>query len=140
MLFGSLPNDPCCASCGQQTPAGCPEDPTCLEANGALATLTNLEDPPNLRCFDQKRRFGIDYLYPVDRYIGALTQATIPNREGLLVPNPIFSDLDPSDSNAVVRDPGLVFVAGCWLWAGRLMRLPDEQRVFFGGRRAETGT
>lgn len=27
---------------------------------------------------------------------------------------------------------GLFVVAGCWLWAGRLMRLPDEQRVFHG--------
>jgi len=29
---------------------------------------------------------------------------------------------------------GLVFVAGCWLWAGRLMRLPTEERVFVPGR------
>ena len=27
---------------------------------------------------------------------------------------------------------GLVVVAGCWLWAGRLMVLPDEERVFHG--------
>lgn len=27
---------------------------------------------------------------------------------------------------------GLFVVAGCWLWAGRLMKLPDEQRVFHG--------
>lgn len=27
---------------------------------------------------------------------------------------------------------GLSVVAGCWLWAGRLMRLPEEQRVFHG--------
>jgi tight adherence protein B len=27
---------------------------------------------------------------------------------------------------------GLAFVAGCWVWAGRLMRLPEEQRVFHG--------
>lgn len=27
---------------------------------------------------------------------------------------------------------GLFVVAGCWLWAGRLMRLPEEQRVFHG--------
>lgn len=25
---------------------------------------------------------------------------------------------------------GLLVVAGCWLWAGRLMKLPDEERVF----------
>ena len=27
----------------------------------------------NLRCFDQKRRFGIDFLYPVDRYVAGTT-------------------------------------------------------------------
>jgi len=27
---------------------------------------------------------------------------------------------------------GLSVVAACWLWAGRLMKLPDEQRVFHG--------
>lgn len=27
---------------------------------------------------------------------------------------------------------GLTVVAACWIWAGRLMRLPEEQRVFHG--------
>lgn len=27
---------------------------------------------------------------------------------------------------------GLSVVAACWLWAGRLMKLPEEQRVFHG--------
>ncbi len=27
---------------------------------------------------------------------------------------------------------GLACVAGCWMWAGRLMRLPEEERVFDG--------
>lgn len=26
----------------------------------------------------------------------------------------------------------LAMMVGCWLWAGRLLRLPDEQRVFTG--------
>jgi tight adherence protein B len=26
---------------------------------------------------------------------------------------------------------GIASVAGCWVWAGRLLRLPEEQRVFF---------
>lgn len=25
---------------------------------------------------------------------------------------------------------GVVLLAGCWIWSGRIMRLPDEQRVF----------
>ena len=28
---------------------------------------------------------------------------------------------------------GLLVVAGCWVWAGRLLRLPAEERVFTGG-------
>jgi hypothetical protein len=104
------PNDPCCRSCGQ--PAGkdasgaaCPEDTTC-------ATLDALSDDANLRCWDQKRRFGIDFLYPYDRYVQAFTSVTIPNRAGELVPNPIFSDLNPNDDISNVRDAGLVFLAG----------------------------
>jgi len=27
---------------------------------------------------------------------------------------------------------GLAFIAACWWWAGRLMRLPEEERVFHG--------
>ena len=30
---------------------------------------------------------------------------------------------------------GLVAIVGCWRWSGRLMRLPDEPRVFAGGPR-----
>lgn len=102
------PADPCCASCGMATPAGCPADPTCLDVNGNLKTLTDLEDASNLRCFDQKRRFGIDFLYPTERYADALTSPMIANRNGDLVQNPLFSDLDPSDGNSPSRDPGLV--------------------------------
>ena len=47
-------------------------------------------DPINLRCFDQKRRFGVDFLYPVDRYVDGLTKTTVPDRAGNLVDNPLF--------------------------------------------------
>jgi tight adherence protein B len=26
---------------------------------------------------------------------------------------------------------GIASVVGCWVWAGRLLRLPEEQRVLF---------
>lgn len=26
---------------------------------------------------------------------------------------------------------GIASVVACWLWAGRLLRLPEEQRVFY---------
>ena len=99
------PNDQCCKSCGQG-PGDCPTDPGCA------SPLTDIEDHANLRCFDQKRRFGINFLYPSDRYVQALTSATITNRAGQLVPNPIFSDLEPADDISTIRDPSLVVLHG----------------------------
>ncbi len=104
------PLSACCRSCGQ--PAGvddngdaCPEDPTCGMHDEA-------SDTAGLRCFDQKRRFGIDFLYDVDRYVEAFTQDTVVDRNGQLVPNPIFSDLDPTDDLTNVRGASLVFLSG----------------------------
>jgi hypothetical protein len=98
------PNDPCCKSCGQDQ-GSCPADPSC---GGSLDAKT---DDVNLRCWDQKRRFGIDFLYPIDRYVTGLTSPQVPNRVGDMVPNPIFSDLDPTDGDSNVRDASLVFLA-----------------------------
>jgi hypothetical protein len=106
----SDPNDPCCRSCGQGA-GDCPADPTCFDANSQVKPLTALEDPANLRCFDQKRRFGIDFLHPIDRYTQALSSTTVPNRAGDLVPNPIFTDLNPTDEVSRVRDASLVLLA-----------------------------
>jgi hypothetical protein len=95
------PQDPCCVSCGQKAPASCgpnESDPSC-----ALGPHDVLTDPINLRCFDQKRRFGIDFLYPVDRYVRALRETTIPDRAGELVPSPLVTD---------ARSSELVFFAG----------------------------
>ena len=91
------PADPCCASCGQATPAGCPTDPSCA------VLLDETTDPINLRCFDQKRRFGIDFLYPVQRYIDGLTELQVARRDGTLVPNPLYTGN---------RSPELVMVTG----------------------------
>ncbi|MBK8252021.1 MAG: hypothetical protein IPK82_05070 [Polyangiaceae bacterium] len=107
------PNDECCFSCGQAGPIDengneiCPADPSC-----ANAVLDELGDNINLRCFDQKRRFGIDFLYPLDRYVQGFTQTTVTDASGNVVPNPLYSDLDPTDGNTAVRGPGLVMFAG----------------------------
>jgi hypothetical protein len=101
------PNDPCCKSCGQSAP-NCPADPLCQTS----PTLNDSEDDINLRCFDQKRRFGIDFLYSTDRYVSALTSPTVPDEQGNLVANPIFSDLNPGDSDSTIRGAGLVVLAG----------------------------
>jgi hypothetical protein len=86
------PSSQCCVPCGTSiVPLGCPapsEDEACLQ--GAYRTVT--DDSMNLRCFRQKERFGIDFLYPVDRYISALTRPTIrPRFGGPAIPNPLFA-------------------------------------------------
>jgi hypothetical protein len=74
--------------------------------------LDELSDNINLRCWNQKRRFGIDFLYPTDRYVDALRSTTVTDRNGSVVANPIYSDLDQSDDNNNVRNSNLVFFAG----------------------------
>jgi hypothetical protein len=114
------PNDPCCRSCGQ--------GPGCLEFDSnnncvkqcdtsqdvCDGALSGADDQLNLRCFDQKRRFGIDFLYPIARYVQGVTAPQVPDRGGQLVNNPLFSAQpdDPNDAQSAVRDSGLVFVAG----------------------------
>jgi len=102
------PNDPCCLSCGQNQ-GTCPPDPSCSMNNGFL---TEVEDNINLRCWDQKRRFGIDFLYPIDRYQQAFMSTMVTNRAGELVPNPIFMDLNPNDPITAVRGPERVLFTG----------------------------
>lgn len=109
-ICATNPDDPCCNSCGAD-PGNCPADPTCTDANGNIAMLSDAEDSINLRCFDQKRRFGIDFLYPIDRYTQALTQPQIADRAGMLVENPIFKEFTGDDGQTTRRSPELVFYA-----------------------------
>jgi hypothetical protein len=75
-------------------------------------TTDDQTDNVNLRCWDQKRRFGIDFLYATDRYVTGLTAPVVPDRSGNMQPNPIFTNLDPATyKDATVRDPGLVVLA-----------------------------
>ena len=105
------PNDRCCRSCRSdeaQPPAGCPAlnaDPGCSPPDH-----DNTGDPINLRCWEQKRRFGLDFLYGVDRYIRGLTSVTIRNHTGEEVRNPLYSDL--SGKKLPPRSQSLVFLAG----------------------------
>ncbi len=111
---GVDPNSVCCRSCGQPAGSGCDADKTNCDANadGAADSLSPEADAINLRCWDQKHRFGIDFLQPIQRYVDGLTRQTVQDRYGNLVPNPLFSDLNPQDDNSNIRDPSLVFVAG----------------------------
>lgn len=72
------PNDPCCYSCyfdvDGSRPAGCSADAACATNGGTMDAKT---DYSGLRCWDQKRRFGYDFLMPIQRYVNALTKPEI---------------------------------------------------------------
>ena len=96
-------NDPCCASCGF-APAACPADPSCSEPLSPDHTRIGYS------CFDQKRRFGTDFLYRIDRYVQGLTSTTIPNSAGELVDNPLL--VSTHDGARYERPRDRVFLAG----------------------------
>src|SRR6188768_815564 len=70
------PNDPCCRSCASpesSPPSGCQAlsaDPSC-KGDGATPSgvWDELHDALNLRCSQQRQRFGLDLLYPTERYV-----------------------------------------------------------------------
>jgi hypothetical protein len=84
------PNNPCCQSCAEtSTNAGCPPiaaDSECVKGN----TLPAAADDLNLRCLKQDERFGFSLLYSTERYVSGFGDGTVPNRQGQLVPNPLF--------------------------------------------------
>jgi hypothetical protein len=104
------PNDRCCTPCVATAPEGClpsADDPACRTPAGGY--LEASEDSRNLRCLENKRRFGYDFLYPTSRYVDGLTQLKVPSRStGELVDNPLFA-VGP---NGRRRDVGLVYLAG----------------------------
>ncbi|HET9932407.1 MAG TPA: hypothetical protein VFQ35_17000, partial [Polyangiaceae bacterium] len=101
------PNDPCCGSCiGTTLAAGCPaasQDAACQIGNYTAPE----QDALNLRCYRQKERFGLDLLYPTERYVKGLSEYQIQNRDGKMVENPLFAN--PSGPP---RDRSLVHLVG----------------------------
>ncbi len=104
----SHPEDPnvyrCCIPClmldvsGFQPGAGCDYSAD-VACNNTNRYLNPAEDSTNLRCYRQTQRFGINLLYPLERYTNGLKNPELVNRAGATVPNPLF---------AGGRDPGLV--------------------------------
>src|SRR5690606_23505643 len=83
------PNDTCCFSCSQTVPEGCE---AAADACEGLATVPAPDDRLNVRCYDQKRRFGFDLLYPIERYVSALRDTEIVDaRTGEVVQNPLLT-------------------------------------------------
>lgn len=92
------PNDPCCRSCGQVAGDGC--DTSQDDCSGSLSAF---DDNIGVRCFDQKRRFGIDFNWPVERYTSGLSLSDVTDRFGNVVPNPLFTG---------GRDASMVYLTG----------------------------
>jgi hypothetical protein len=112
------PNDACCFNCGvEKTPTGCmpaKEDAECKKDEVEATMRREADDPSGLRCFNQKKKYGQSFLYPVERYIDGFTKPQIAARSGKVVQNPLFSDLGCQTGTecTVVRDESFVFVAG----------------------------
>jgi hypothetical protein len=89
------PNDHCCFNCGEiAAPQDCPppaQDPACG------TPLLRTRDPENLRCWQQKRRYGRDFLFPIQRYIDGFSSSQVRDRSGMPVANPLFGDRRPRD-------------------------------------------
>jgi hypothetical protein len=118
------PNDPCCRSCAsaEKTPPKdasgnlCPAlsaDPVCKSTPDWAPPTASVvtEDQLNLRCYNQKKRFGFDLLYETARYVNGLKNTTIPlqSHPSTSVTNPLY---DTTGTDKAQRDPSLVFLAG----------------------------
>jgi hypothetical protein len=83
------PNSACCRSCSgseSTAPPGCvrvADDVRCRDNQPYMSD----EDAIDLRCFEQKRRFGVDFLFPTARYAVGL-------RSRNLCPDSIYQDGD----------------------------------------------
>lgn len=96
----SNPTDPCCMPCGDKSEL-CDSDPSCAMPAPIENGLSGLT------CWEQKRRYGADHLYPLQRYIDGFSKREIRNTDHELVDNPLFVSAD-----GFLRDPSRVFVLG----------------------------
>ncbi|HEY3493118.1 MAG TPA: hypothetical protein VGK73_00475 [Polyangiaceae bacterium] len=101
------PNHECCRPCILGPAPGCGDNAAegCPDGN----YLSIATDSMNQRCFQQVQRFGINLLYPSDRYASAIRETFIdPRLDGNLVPNPLF---EPSGT-LPGRAKDMVYLAG----------------------------
>ncbi len=85
----SNPNDPNCFSCSicghPNSPAKCAT--YCPNLAGKPETWDDGPYQTNIRCWQQKRRFGYEFMYPTSRYVVGLTKK-------VLCPDQSFGDMD----------------------------------------------
>jgi hypothetical protein len=108
------PNDVCCFSCSlpeADVPDGC--TPPAADTECEKGEMQTAEDHPNLRCATQKRRFGVDLLQPLSRYVEGLSERRVaprPNGKNdplARLPNPLFAS-----PTGFPRTRSNVFLAG----------------------------
>ncbi len=104
------PDDPACTSCSLLV-----DDPTFGARCPRGAFLPPAEDPPALRFFDMKRRFGADVLFPIARYVRGLAKKSVPDRAHEHDANGAYSDayatasatcVNPLFARDLPSDPG----------------------------------
>lgn len=104
------PNDKCCFSCmqGHSPPDGCAASATICDTSESIPPEY---DRTNVRCFEGKRRFGMDLLYPTDRYVnGLLHRQIIDTRDGTIANNPLLTGVGAN--LGTVRPHGRVYLTG----------------------------
>ncbi len=84
------PNDPCCLPCGVALPDGCDAN---TDTNGCAMGSNDTNEARPLRCFDQKRRFGVSFLRSTDVYVGGYVYSKVPDRMDQPQQNPLFTEL-----------------------------------------------
>src|SRR5690606_34435180 len=82
------PNSACCVPCGSTPPDGCDANP---ETNGCNVPSADTNEARTLRCFDQKRRFGVSFLRDTNVYVRGFVNSQIPDRAGQAAQNPLFT-------------------------------------------------
>ncbi len=108
----SDPWSPACKSCLHADASTYPE---CATGWPDPAT----DDPMSLRCFEQQRRFGTNFLQPIQRYVDGLSQQTFSDN----TINPVFCsqfgtrpdgtvDRTTCASTIPLRDRSLVYLVG----------------------------
>lgn len=74
------PADPNCTSCG--FPSTPQTDANCQKNGGVYNDPSDWGFDANLRHVHTKAKYGIDYQFPIERYVKGLTQTKIPDRNG----------------------------------------------------------
>src|SRR5690606_1960101 len=73
------PNDPCCRSCDDDSSPSAEEEECVPLSDDPACTAPSSEsdDALDLRCFEQRRRFGKDWRQPVSRYVDGLSSLQV---------------------------------------------------------------